>query len=82
MKQPGVSLLRPGWDISPLQGSPLPPPSISSGFHESSPVPSYTPLTSDLMLHVYSLLKLLSIPLTKVWEKLLWHWLLHSQGSC
>ena len=50
-----------------------PPPSISSGFPENSPVPSYTPLTSDLMLHVYFPLKLLSIPLTKVWEKLLWH---------
>ena len=55
-----------------------PPPSISSGFPENSPVPSYTPLISDLMLHVYFPLKLLSIPLTKVWEKLLWHWWLHS----
>ena len=35
-----------------------PPPSISSGFPENSPVPSYTPLTSDLMLHVYFPLKI------------------------
>ena len=82
MKQLGVSLLPPGWDISPSQGNPPPSPSISSGFRESSPAPSYTPLTSDLMPHVYSLLKLLSILQTKVWEKLLWHWWLHSQGSC
>lgn len=43
---PGVILLPPRWDLSPLQRyppSPPPPSNIACGFSYNSPVPTYTP---------------------------------------
>ena len=58
-------------------------PSILSGFPENYLVPSYTPLTTWLC--IFSI-KIASILLTKVWEKIIYMYYItlkvHSQGSC